>query len=646
MSSQPTQPQHSHLELVSSAAEASGDKIELGDYIASELVSAACSELSDDYWDDLVLHDKCGTFNDVCNSSLFADLSFSTECLVEDCTSAQLLACSNELFTDIHQVGMANDQVAMANDHLFDQVQMANDQVGMANDEVAVANIHSFDQIQMANDQVAMANNHSFDQVQMANDHPFDQVQMANDQVGMANDEVAVANIHSFDQVQMANDQVAMANNHSFDQVGMANDQVAMANDHSFDQVQIANDQVAVANNHSFDQVGVANDHSFEHIQMASDQVAMANDHSFDQVQMAADQVRIADDGSQYTSKYVGNVDVASCVLAEMSADALPVVSAAADGQSFSCQQSVSLCSQTNADNINSFASVDCKHVCKRSAVIAATASISSRRHQRMYASASNSQPGDQLTTDTQHTANDRCHCSTLTSDNERIADSEQKSQSVLRLDVNDNELMKVIATDSVDSTELIIPGSYTQVAQENIQQASCDSASSVDIDVVAENSVSTATRKRSPSEEFSSCKRYRAEGACLSPDWLRTLDGSTGVRQNVTDIIDCSQSSVLSAAGHLTNCNEDLCESYSDELQKINCNEDLRESYCNELQKVNCNEDLHEPYCDESQKVCCTCCKSLCVSSSLSYCTDGHPCCLTCIQHQVKRLLSAPSKA
>jgi len=298
-------------------------------------------------------------------------------------------------------------------------------------------------------------------------------------------------------------------------------------------------------------------------------------------------------DDSQCTSEFIGNLDVTSCVLAAVvrSADVVPVASIAAAtdddyDHSVGCfQQSEPSYSQTCVENNSVIVSVDGENASKSASIAVHSTSASAS------CNIGNSESGDQLTLAVQQAANDSCHFSILNSNDEH------KSLCV-NLDINDSELVKPVGTDSVDSDELIVPSSDMKVVCEDVRE-SCDA-------LAMENAknLSTATRKRLLPEENFVCKRFRAEGDCPSAGWLAAFDSS--MHERVSDNVNTSMDSTDS-------------HSLSDTSVANNT--------------------------DELRNVCCHSCNLPCVASSLSYCTDGHACCLTCLQHQVKRLLSSPSK-
>lgn len=320
--------------------------------------------------------------------------------------------------------------------------------------------------------------------------------------------------------------------------------------------------------------------------------------------------ITVADNSNQHTSEFTANPDITPCALTavERSADVVPIssVGAAADGGNHSqsvvsFQQCEPFYSQASTDYSGVIVSVDGED---KSAIIACN---SNAVHQRCVSASastviSSSEPGDQLSSAVHQAANHNGFHSLMLN-----SVDEHKSLTV-HLDVSDNKLLKPIGTDSIVNNELIVSSSDVKVAFENVPD-NCDS-------LVTESAedllLSTATRKRLQPEEFPSCKRFRAEDDCLSAVWLASFDGD--VHGNVTDNVDTS---VLSAASHSHSHNTSSCD-----------------------------EDLHLSNMDELQNICCCSCKLLHAASSLSYCSDGHACCSTCLQHQVKRLLSAPSKA
>jgi len=176
-----------------------------------------------------------------------------------------------------------------------------------------------------------------------------------------------------------------------------------------------------------------------------------------------------------------------------------------------------------------------------------------------------------------------------------------------MHLDVNANELVKLAGTDTIDSDEVKVCSSQMKVTSEN---DSCDILAT-QTGSTAGKLQSTGACKRLLLEEFSDvlCKRFRAEAESefLCADWLTMFENVPG---------SCTTAAVSAASNALDNVNR------SGDVQP--------ESNADEL----------------LQKICCCSCNLPHVVSLLSYCSDGHACCMTCLQRQVKRLLSSASKA
>jgi len=160
-----------------------------------------------------------------------------------------------------------------------------------------------------------------------------------------------------------------------------------------------------------------------------------------------------------------------------------------------------------------------------------------------------------------------------------------RKKSTSVHVDMNANEHELMSAADAGE----------VKVECDNVQ----DNCHALDMDTCGDdNLLSAGTHKRLLPEEFSYpvSKIMRSSPDCVSEEWLTSSDASM------------HDTTVLS----LPHSNSSV---YSDEGLS----------------------ELHN--------VCCACCNLPCAVSSLAYCTDGHVCCSTCLQQQVKRLLSAPSK-
>jgi len=181
-------------------------------------------------------------------------------------------------------------------------------------------------------------------------------------------------------------------------------------------------------------------------------------------------------------------------------------------------------------------------------------------------------------------------------------------------LDVNANELCgePTLCTDTVinDDHMLLMPHSDVTVTSGNIRE-SCNMLTTVAADV--QNLPPPArTHKRLLPVDGSdvACKRRRADDDCVDGRLLTTFNHSTNTCETTTNNLD---STLVSAAY------DDVS---TDDMYKSNYGAHLWRS------------------------ICCCSCRSVCDVSSLTHCTDGHACCITCLQQQVKTLLSSPSKA
>jgi len=322
------------------------------------------------------------------------------------------------------------------------------------------------------------------------------------------------------------------------------------------------------------------------------------------------------------SSEIIDNYDISSCVLAAVDRSAglvqMPAATGAADNDDnngdddgddidadnsepqhseATCQHSLLSYSQTNADTSSVIVSDAYEHVCKRGDHVDNDALLHRTSPVSASVNASSLCAVNQQTSERQQTVNsDLCQSYSLDSVDLNICMS-------MHLDYNANELMNLTAIDTANSDKLSLSSAGVEAASENVQVRGDVSATEIASD---ENLPSTATRKHLLSEELSHalCKRFRAENDCLTGDWWAGFDGSTHGGISDTCVVSTATDTNVSSS----------CTAGSDE--------------------------------DGSLNSCCSCCKLPCVLSSLLYCTDGHACCQTCLQHQVKRLLSTPSKA
>ena len=316
---------------------------------------------------------------------------------------------------------------------------------------------------------------------------------------------------------------------------------------------------------------------------------------------------------NECTNEIIGNHDIASSVLTgdEKSAGLIQIAAAAAaaaddDGdnyddddddvamdtalqQSDACfTQSLPSHSYTNADSSSVMVLVNCKQPFN---------GVASTLYQRSSSfpasfSVSSSQPVNQPASDGHHRVASPC-----------LSSGHQNKSILMHLDLNANELFSLPVTKTAGDEEWLMSGSGIKDADVNVD--SCN-VTAVDSDS-ADNLLSTATRKRLLPEEssYTLCKRFRAESDCLSDGLLTAVIGNASNCECDTSVV-CAVSDV-SVAGSGSN---------------------------------------EESNVDEFDSICCCCSNVQCVVSSLSYCTDGHACCQACLQQQVKRLLSSPSKA
>ena len=315
---------------------------------------------------------------------------------------------------------------------------------------------------------------------------------------------------------------------------------------------------------------------------------------------------------NECTSEIVSNHDVSTTVDKSAAVSQLAAVAGLGDGvemqQTDACfQQSVQSYSQTSTANSNPIVSVNCERASKPAGHVASTL------HQRtLPVSTSASVTGSQLAN---HLATDDHQAVTCQSS---MPNCEVQSEFIsAHLDLLPNELVNLTGTTAIDSDDplqQLVSSSENKVACESTQD-SWD-MSSMEIGS-ADNLPSAAPCKRLLAEEFAdaSCKRFRAEADCLSAEWLSVIESS--IHENVANNSDMS---AISAA---TQSASDVSMAGS-----------------------SCDEDVQASNADELHNVCCCCCNLPHAVSSLSYCTDGHACCQTCLQHQVKRLLSSLCKA
>jgi len=287
------------------------------------------------------------------------------------------------------------------------------------------------------------------------------------------------------------------------------------------------------------------------------------------------------------TSEITDNHGVASDLFptVERSADLVQIASYADDNGDACYEQS-----QSNADCSGMIASVDCK------LTIISTALVdSSCEFTPVSASLNRSSPqtDEHLTSESQHqTANSPCESSRVSS---------------VHLDVNAIELWQSPDTGDLvsnDRTPLML-----SVDSGNVQ-GSCNNLTA---DVCC--FLPTRNQKRPLPNERSEmlCKRFRPDS--LDGELLTAFDGSTDICDET--VANDSDTAVVSAASCL---HSDVSSSHKDNLHKSNS--------------------------VEFPSICCCCCKLPCDVSSVCYCTDGHACCIMCLQQQVKSLLSSPSKA
>ena len=290
------------------------------------------------------------------------------------------------------------------------------------------------------------------------------------------------------------------------------------------------------------------------------------------------------------TSEITASHDIASHLFPadERSADLLQVSSCADDGDDAYCQQySCTAC--TSSSNV-----FDCEHACQSASRVDSSCEFTSVSAS---CNATSSHTDERSTSERQQAANS-CSPSSLV-------------QSV-QLDVNGNELCKPTGSDTIvsnDHTPLLLT-LHVKVASGNVH-GSCNM-----LTTDSENLLSTRTHKRPLPDEFSDvvCKRFRAGSDCLDGELLTRFDSCTDVHETLTH---SSDTAVVSAASYI---HSDVSSSH--------------------------DADVCKPNLVELQHICCCCCKLPCDVSSVSYCTDGHACCITCLQQQVKSLLSSPSEA
>jgi len=289
------------------------------------------------------------------------------------------------------------------------------------------------------------------------------------------------------------------------------------------------------------------------------------------------------------TSEITASHDIASHLFPadERSADLLQVSSCADDGDDACCQQYS--CTSTNSSDV-----FDCEHACQSASHVDSSCEFTSVSAS---CNATSSHTDEDSTSERQQAANS-CSPSSLV-------------QSV-QLDVNGNELCKPTGSDTIvcnDHTSLLL-NSHVKVASGSVH-GSCNM-----LTTDSENLLSTGTHKRPLPDECSGvvCKRFRAGSDCLDGELLTRFDSCTDVHETLTH---SSDTAVDSAA-----------------------------SYIHSAVSSSHDADVCKPNLVELQHICCCCCKLPCDVSSVSYCTDGHACCITCLQQQVKSLLSSPSKA
>jgi len=269
------------------------------------------------------------------------------------------------------------------------------------------------------------------------------------------------------------------------------------------------------------------------------------------------------------------------------------------------CQQSLPLCSISS----NVIALVDSK---------LASCVDSSCQFTPVSASfdTSSSQADEYLTSESHQAA---AVSSTMTPVHVDLNDNELCTKPTLYTDClassDDSELCTkpTLYTDCLASSDdlLLMHSSHVTVAS-SVTQASCNMlATHADVGQ-CENLLPVRTHKRLLSDECSNmaCKRFRVDSDCLDEELSTAFNSSTGICETV---MNNSDTNVVSAA-------DDVSSTDSDDVLKSNLS--------------------------QLQSVCCCSCQLQCDVSSVSYCTDGHACCIACLQQQVKSLLSSPSKA
>ena len=545
---QPVQSAQRDEQLMSSVSEAS-EEVKLDEYIASELDSTSYNELS-----ELLSPDQCASLNDLCNGSFLGDLSFISECLVEECASPQFLqhaTGADDVLRDIHNIRVDNESSDIHHIHVNNEsrdihnIHVDNiDNIHVDNESSDIHDIHvdNIDNIHVDNESSDIhdihVDNESSDIHNIHVDNESSDIH--NIHVDNENSDIHDIHVDNIDNIHVDNIHNIHVDNES-SHLNVSNREV------------ISNDDITSC-------VSVAVDRSADLVQVAATVAAAAAAAAATAAAAAAaDDDDDVDDGGGDNDNL--NAEVQQSVA--------------------SVQQSALFYSQTN-DNISN---VNSEHTYKPDNDVVSTL------HQTTFSvsasvSISSVQSFNALMTDRQQAVISQCQSSLLNSE-------DQNKPISVQLDMNANELVTQTCTNTVDNDKLLVSGSDMEVAIESVQNT-CNDVLAMDIDNT-QHLLTAGTRKRSQPDEFSYalCKRFRADSDLLSAEWLRMLDNSD------TDTVCQSQN-----------------ESISGSDQDINMSD-----------------------------VCCCSCHLPCDTSSVSYCTAGHACCQTCLQRQVKRLLSSPSK-
>jgi len=149
---------------------------------------------------------------------------------------------------------------------------------------------------------------------------------------------------------------------------------------------------------------------------------------------------------------------------------------------------------------------------------------------------------------------------------------------------------------------------------------------------------------KQTLGDNMDGCELLRLSSVNAAGDVLATDVGPavnlllTGKRQLPDDFADVASKRFRANNDHLS---AELLTAFDGETVTDNCDAAVISTHTGSY-----DVDSHKSVVNILANVCCCNCRQPLDVSSVSYCSDGHACCMACLQHQVKKLLSLPSKA